>query len=73
MKTQSRMKDHSMFEGIKELRGPLGNYRIENGHYYKQEDDNGNFVHKGTIGMGYKKLPNHLIDYVLVYCLLKRI
>jgi hypothetical protein len=58
------MKDHSIFEGIKELRGENGNFRIENGHYYK-EDKNGVFIHEGTIGKGYKKISNKRIYEIL--------
>lgn len=57
------MKDHSIFEGIKELRGEKGNFRVENGHVYKQIDDD--FVHDGTIGKGYKKLSNKKIYAIL--------
>jgi len=61
---ENDMKDFSIFQGIKELRGKKGNYRIENGHYYKQ-GGNGDFVHQGTIGNGYKRLSNKRIYEIL--------
>jgi hypothetical protein len=57
------MKDHSIFQGIKELRGGKGNFRIENEHYYKEE--NGIFIHAGTLDNGYKKLSNKRIYEIL--------
>jgi len=54
------MRDHSIFEGIKELRGVFGTYRIDDGKIFKQNDE-GNYVFYGRIGNGYKRISNKKI------------
>ena len=41
------MKDYSIFEGIKELRGDCGNFRIEGNKVFEERD--GTFIFAGHI------------------------